>query len=190
MYDKKVLVVGASVIDITGIVNKKLILADSNPGKIKFSMGGVGRNIAENIVRLDIPVEFISAFGNDIYGKDLWTKCKDAGISMGNCVIGNEQSSAIYISINNPEGDLAMAVSDTGITDLITPEFLESKAHIFEQSDIIVLDTNLTPNTLEYICNKYSEKKLFVDFVSTTKAMKVKNFIGKFHTIKPNLIEP
>lgn len=188
MY-KKTLIIGAAVADITGIVNKKLILADSNPGKITFTAGGVGRNIAENLARLNISVDFISAFANDFYGKGLIENCKNSQISIQNSIFNNQKSSAIYLSVNNHEGDLAIAVSDTDITELITPDFIKTKSEIFQQNDVIVIDTNLKQETLEYICTNFSDKKLFIDFVSTSKAQKVKNFIGKFHTVKPNLIE-
>ncbi|MBN2893875.1 MAG: carbohydrate kinase family protein [Bacteroidales bacterium] len=189
MNNKKIIVIGAAVADITGIVNKKLILADSNPGKVTFTAGGVGRNMAENLARLGVSVDFIASFGEGFYGKGLVENCKNAGISIENSIIDKYKTSAIYLSVNNHEGDLAIAVSDTDITEIITPDFLETKAEIFAKTDVILLDTNLTQETLEYICTKFQDKKIFVDFVSTSKAQKVKDFIGKFHTIKPNLIE-
>jgi pseudouridine kinase len=189
MKHRKIFVLGAAVADITGIVNKKLILADSNPGRITFTAGGVGRNIAENIARLGVSVDFIAAFGNDFYGKGLMENCMKVGLSIDNSITDKTKSSAIYLSVNNHEGDLAIAVSDTDITNIITPDFLETKAELLNKTDVIVLDTNLTRETLKYICTKYAEKKIFIDFVSTAKAEKIKDFIGKFHTIKPNLIE-
>lgn len=189
MNSSNVIVIGAAVADITGNVNKNLILSDSNPGKITFTAGGVGRNIAENLARLGVEIDFISAFGNDFYGKGLIENCIKAGISIKNSIIDQKKSSAIYLSVNNHEGDLAIAVSDTDISEIITPEYLKTKHKTFQNSDIIVLDTNLPEETLEMVCSKYDNKNLFIDFVSTAKAQKIKRFIGKFHTIKPNLIE-
>jgi pseudouridine kinase len=42
---------------------------------------------------------------------------------------------------------------------------------------------------LTYILDNYCQKPIFLDPVSTTKAMKVKDRIALFHTIKPNLKE-
>lgn len=64
-------VIGGSNIDIQGVPNKSLVLFDSNPGKVDISLGGVGRNIADNICRLGINTKLISAIGNDLYGNQL-----------------------------------------------------------------------------------------------------------------------
>ena len=69
--EKKVTVIGGSNIDLQGFPNESLNLYDSNPGKIETSLGGVGRNISENLAKLDIPVRLISAVGNDFYGQKL-----------------------------------------------------------------------------------------------------------------------
>jgi DNA-binding CsgD family transcriptional regulator len=53
-------VLGGSNMDIVGFPNKRLIQNDSNPGKVKISLGGVGRNIAENLVHLGISTKLIS----------------------------------------------------------------------------------------------------------------------------------
>ena len=42
-----VLVIGGANMDIQGFPQKQLISGDSNPGTVKVSCGGVGRNIAE-----------------------------------------------------------------------------------------------------------------------------------------------
>ncbi|MDO7203532.1 PfkB family carbohydrate kinase [Paraclostridium bifermentans] len=50
---------------------------DSNPGKIDISLGGVARNICENISKLGVNTKLISAIGNDIYGSRILTECKN-----------------------------------------------------------------------------------------------------------------
>ncbi len=49
-----VTVVGGANIDIHGRSEKVLRPNDANPGTVHVSAGGVGRNIAENLVRLGI----------------------------------------------------------------------------------------------------------------------------------------
>ena len=41
-----VVIIGSANIDVAGYSHESLNYADSNPGKIKFTPGGVGRNIA------------------------------------------------------------------------------------------------------------------------------------------------
>ena len=50
--DSYVAVLGGCNMDITGYSFDNLKERDSNPGKIEYSSGGVGRNICENLARL------------------------------------------------------------------------------------------------------------------------------------------
>ncbi len=186
---KKVIVIGAAIADITGFSSKQLIKNDSNPGEIKFSSGGVGRNIAENLARLDCQVELITAFGNDVYAHGLKSHCQETGIQINNSLFSSESSTAIYMSMNNPDGNMAIAISDTKIIDELNPEFIALKKSIIESADCIVLDTNISEETLKYIAENFSHIPIFLDLVSTTKAKKAKSILNYIHTIKPNLIE-
>lgn len=187
--NKKVVVIGAALADITGFSSDILIPKDSNPGHIHFSNGGVGRNMAENLARLGCEVELITAFGEDVYGQVLKDHCNACGIAISKSKISSKHSTAIYLSINNPDGDMEWAISDTDIISEITPSFISDQHETIEHADCLVLDTNLSAETLEFISMKYAHKALFIDLVSTTKAKKVSSFLGSFHTIKPNLIE-
>ena len=63
-------VVGGINIDIEGRPDQVLIPADSNPGRVSISAGGVGRNIVENIARLGGDVAMISLTGDDVMGQN------------------------------------------------------------------------------------------------------------------------
>ena len=62
-------IVGGINIDIEGSPFKPLVPEDSNPGKIRMSFGGVGRNIAENVVRSGGSTAMISVVGEDHMGQ-------------------------------------------------------------------------------------------------------------------------
>ena len=47
-----VVIIGSANIDVAGYSHGSLNYADSNPGKIKFTPGGVGRNISQNLALL------------------------------------------------------------------------------------------------------------------------------------------
>lgn len=187
--NKKVVVIGAALADITGFSSKALLLKDSNPGKVRFSDGGVGRNIAENLVRLGCPVALITAFGGDAYGQTLKKHCLDEGIDISESIVSSKHSTATYLSINNQSGDMEIAIADTDIMDEITPDIIAEKHDYIEKADCIVVDTNLSSETLDFISMNYEHKALFIDLVSTTKAKKASSFLGRFHTIKPNVLE-
>ncbi|MCK9470820.1 MAG: PfkB family carbohydrate kinase [Bacilli bacterium] len=184
-----VIVIGGINIDIIGFPNSNLTLNDSNPGKIKMSLGGVGRNIAENIVRLGVPTKLISAIGNDDYGKLVIDSSKKLGIDINDTFVLDGESTSIYLAVLNEHGDMNVAISDMGIIDKITIDFIKSKNEIIKNSKACVLDTNIPRDVFEYILNTNTDVDFFLDTVSTKKAIKVKDLLGYFHTIKPNKIE-
>ena len=58
-------VVGGVNMDIGGVSSAPLVPADSNPGVVRTSLGGVGRNIAHNMALLGLDTRLLTAFGDD-----------------------------------------------------------------------------------------------------------------------------
>ncbi len=180
--------IGACNIDVAGIPFANLIDKDSNPGRVSFSMGGVSRNIAENLRRLDVNVELLTIFADDVYGGLLKKNCLDLGIKIGNSVSIPNATTATYVYIADSDKDMKLAISDMEIYKNITPSLLESRKDSLEQSNAIVIDTCLELETIEYLLSNI-KVPIFVDLVSISRGMKIKDIIGKFHTIKPNKYE-
>lgn len=181
-----VTVIGAANIDIHGFTEEKLIERDSNPGHIKICLGGVGRNISENLARLGIDTKLISATGGDMNSKRLIDECNQVGIDMEHSLILPDQNASIYLAIMDVKGDMSIALSDMSIVDRMTPEFIKSKYHIIKNSEVIVVDTCLSRQVIEFILNNFKDKKILLDPVSIRKSRRVKDIIGGFHTIKLN----
>lgn len=184
-----ILTIGGTNIDIQGKSNSNIIKYDSNPGLIDISYGGVGKNIAENIAKLGLNSKLITALGNDLYGKSIINYLRERDLDISDSLVLDNEKTAMYLSILNDDNEMEMAVSSTDICKHITPEYLESIRKKIINAKLIVLDTNLEEETLKYIANLRKKPKLILDTVSTKKSLKVKKFIGKFHTIKPNKLE-
>jgi pseudouridine kinase len=190
LRDKEyVTVIGGANIDLIGFPTGILKMEDSNPGKIKISLGGVGRNISENLAKMDIDVKLITAIGDDLYGKKILDECKLSGIDMDNSLILKNMPSSTYLSVLDEKGDMKVALSHMDIIDEINIDFIRKKSSIIKNSRCVVVDTNIKKEVIEYIVTNFKEVDFFLDTVSTTKGRKVKDFIGAFHTIKPNKIE-
>ncbi|SET19087.1 carbohydrate kinase family protein [[Clostridium] polysaccharolyticum] len=181
-----VLVYGVSVYDIFGFAYQNYRTNDSNPGKVRVSFGGVCRNIAENLARMGIDTKFISVIGDDEKGKSILDYAKKIHLDMEDSLIVKGESTPTYMAILDELGEMRSAIADMKITDLVTEEFIDSKAELIENAEYMVLDID-NPAIVEYILEKYEGKTRFVlDPVSAAKAAKVKHLTGKFHTIKPN----
>lgn len=184
----EITVIGGINIDIEGCPRRPLVEADSNPGDIAISFGGVGRNIVENVARLGGDVAMVSLTGDDFLGVNARNQLADLGVDVSDIVHVTGYNTGMYLSILNHQKDMALAICNMDILEQITPEFLESKMQKLSQSEIVGVDCNLDFKTLDFITG-HLDVPLFLDPVSASKAERVQSIIGRFHTIKPNRIE-
>lgn len=182
-------VLGGTNMDIIGRPEKALILGDSNPGQVKMAMGGVGRNIAENLAHLGVPVKLISAVGDDLYGKRILEHASKIGLDMRHTLVLNHKPTSTYLAILDEQGDMKAAIAQMEILEELNIAFLQSKRQVIENARICIIDTNTPIDVIHYVLDNFKSTKFYLDTVSSTKALKVKDKIGAFHTIKPNKIE-
>ena len=186
--DQYITVIGGANVDIVGKSADQLIKKDSNPGTIRSSCGGVGRNIAENLARLNIDTRLITSIGNDSKGMLIKDNASLHKIDLSNSLILDNYHTATYLAILDNKNDMDIAISDMDIIETISPEFLIGKKSLIDNSKLIVLDTNLRHDSLECILQNTS-KDIFLDTVSIKKAEKIKDLLPYIHTLKPNKYE-
>lgn len=184
-----VVVIGGCNMDISGRPIDKMILHDSNIGQVQTSTGGVGRNIAENLSRLGISVKMISAVGNDEFGSVILSELNALKVDTAGVMVHQSQSTSTYLAVSDETGDMHVAISQMNIVDEISVAYVNEFHHVLENAGCLVVDTNLKEEVLQYILNKYAHKKIFVDTVSTAKAIKVRGLLDKIYFFKPNLLE-
>lgn len=183
-----VAVVGAVNMDICGRPLKKLIFRDSNPGTVRLTPGGVGRNIAHNLRLLGENVTFLTVFGEDAYAETLRRDCAALGmdLSCAETIRGGRTSSYLYIT--DEHGEMQLGLSDTDISSSITPDYLASHLDVLNGAVAVVMDGNLTEETISWL-GAHCTAPLFADPVSVTKAERMRASLGRIHTFKPNLTE-
>ena len=181
-------VVGGLNRDIGGIPYRPLVPRDSNPGKVSISIGGVGRNIAHNMSLLDIKVSFLTALGDDEFTDVVTASCLDLGIDINKALRVRGETSATYLFIADEHGDMEIALSDMDIFRHVTTQYLEKHRKFLDGAEAVVADTNIPEESLAWL-SENCRAPLFVDPVSTIKAEKIKNLLGKIHTLKPNKLE-
>lgn len=184
-----VTVVGGVNVDIGGWpVGNELVARDSNPGVVKTSLGGVGRNIAHNMSLLGLDVRLVTAFGDDVSAQKLAASCGELGIDISQSPIIHGGRTSTYLFINGSDGDMAVAVSDMEIYNHLTPQVLAQRLNLFNGSQAVVLDTNLPAESIVWLAENCTAP-IFADPVSTVKAEKLRPILGKLHTLKPNRLE-
>lgn len=184
-----ILVLGASIVDILGFCKSSYHGRDSIPGNIKISLGGVCRNIAECLARVNVNTQFISTLGGDDQGKSILKNSIDIGYNMEHSLILEDKFTPTYMAILNENGEMESAVVDLDAINCMDSDFIDSKAEIIKGAKYVIVDAD-NPDLLEYILKSFSEETNFIlDPVSASRVKKIKHLIKYFHTIKPNKIE-
>ena len=174
--------------DIGGTSGQALRSEDSNPGKVRMSLGGVGRNIAHNMSLLGVDTRMLTAFGDDLYAQKIAASCGELGIDISRSLQVPGGSTSTYLFIADENGDMALAVSDMEIYDHLTPAFLASRAPLLNNAQVVIMDTNIPAESIAWVA-EHIDLPIFVDPVSTVKAEKIRPILGKLHTLKPNRLE-
>ena len=186
--ERYVAVIGAVNIDIWGRSAADVILRDSNPGEIRFSPGGVGRNIAHNLVLLGGRVSMLTALGDDLWAESVRRSCIECGVDLSEAVRVPGGRTSGYLYVTGPDGDLTVGLCDTDIAKHISPDFLAGKQDFLDRAELVVFDGNLTEETIAWL-TEHCTVPLFADPVSVTKARKLKPWLHRIHTLKPNAQE-
>lgn len=184
-----VAVIGGSNMDIHGAPIESLRLQDSNPGKVRTSPGGVARNVAENLARLGIDCRLLSVVGSDYHGQVLLQQGRAAGINMRYVLQLESAQTSTYVSVLDASGDMHVAISDMSIIDELGPERLRVHERMLRTAALIIIDTNLNEDALAWLTGTFADQPLFVDTVSTAKAIRIKPHLSSIHTLKPSLSE-
>lgn len=183
-----VTVVGGMNMDIGGRPYKALVGKDSNPGAVRMSPGGVGRNIAHNMSLMGLDVRLVTAFGDDVYAQKLAAVCGELGIDISQSPVIPGGHTSTYLFINDEAGDMQLAVADMDIYENLTPGVLASRRQLLDGSQVVVLDTNLPAESIAWVVEN-CKAPIFADPVSTAKAEKLQPVLGRLHTLKPNRLE-
>lgn len=183
--ERYVAVVGAVNIDIGGTPDTAFLKGDSNPGRVSVTLGGVGRNIAENLVRLGHKTLMITALGDDAHAKQVMESCRETGIDLTHSLNVAHGRTSTYLCLNDEQGEILGAVSDMAIYDALTPAFLKTKLEALNHAALVVVDANLRPDAIDFLAENV-KAPLFADPVSVKKAEKLRGALGRFIAMKPN----
>lgn len=184
----KILVIGACLMDTKGIPTAGLDTGTSNPAAIRTTIGGTARNVAENLARLGSDVMLMSAVGDDFSGSEIIAKTSEAGVDCSHIRVLPEHSTGSYIAVLDQNGQLSVALDDTRVMNLLTPDYLRAHWRRFEDADMVMLDGSITGETLETAIEIAHEVNTPVcaDPSSTRIASRLCPYIDRLSLIVPN----
>ena len=180
--------IGGANMDIHGRSDRQLIMRDSNPGTLHMSLGGVCRNICENLARLGEDVRLVTVVGDDMHGRSILQGCEQAGIDMRAARVLPGERSSCYISIMDGDGDMLLAMSDMHIIKKLDAGLVDDAREVLAGAELVVCDGNLSAQTIGRL-TQVCDRPLYLDPVSTAWARELRPYVGCFDTIKPNRME-
>ena len=185
MENSKVYVIGGANIDLYVRSTKELVLRDSNPALMELGFGGVGRNIAENLIKHNEEVEFISIFADDYFGGVLYEDCLKKGLKLNYSLKKKDFNTSMYLAILDRENDLYLGMSDMRIIESLTIKDLEKLKDTISDDDYLVVDTNLNEELISCILNEFKGIKVS-DAISANKVHRLKNNLNRIDILKLN----
>ncbi|WP_096188155.1 carbohydrate kinase [Evansella halocellulosilytica] len=156
--ERKLLCIGGANLDRKATAKTSLKLNDSNPVHVRDSLGGVARNIAENLARLELPVSLLTVVGNDTEGEKV---VKESGrrVDLTPTVRLPGQRTGTYTAVLDNCGEMLVALADMDIYDQIEELHLKEKLAQIRSADFIVMDLNFPKHITSFIfkeCKKHA----------------------------------
>jgi pseudouridine kinase len=148
----RVVVIGAAGFDIKGrVTSDRVFEGSSNAGELTMGVGGVARNVAENLARLDVPTTLIAAVADDMLGEMVVQRTRDAGVDTDLVLSLPGARTGAYLGLLAPEGDVLMGIDDMGIVRRITPRVVRQARRMLRGAGIVVMDANLPTQTIRTV---------------------------------------
>lgn len=190
MAYRPVLCAGGCVIDRVGeTADAKERLYTSNIGTMRTSLGGVARNVAENLARLGIEVGLVSLVGDDLEGRRVVEESNRAGIDMSCVRLAAGATTASYTAIFSGEGELVIGLADMAIFDRIEPETIAIRIASFPPEGYVFADANLPPAALQAVAEAKGPRSLACVPVSVQKLAKLVPILASIDILFLNLYE-
>lgn len=168
-----VVVVGGANVDRKFHINDKVQYGSSNPSTISISVGGVARNIAENLGRLGHTVKLITLMGKDQDAVFI-EESSSAFIDFELVERLEEEKTGSYSAILDNKGDLVLGLANMAIYDSLLPQIIKKYEVTLLNSKCIVVDLNCPKETVEYLREVAISKNIEFTIVPVSSS-KMKN---------------
>ncbi|XP_014470521.1 PREDICTED: pseudouridine-metabolizing bifunctional protein C1861.05 isoform X2 [Dinoponera quadriceps] len=192
---QKPVVVGGAILDTVLQVRDPEISNDgrTHDGHSRRSCGGVGRNVADGLVKLGLKnTRLISVVGDDEHGKAILDSLGAAAETVQRLP---DEITARSTVVLNSKGECCFCVCEMESLAAIVPELIRERRSHLEEASLLVLDANLPPDTMRYVLDVASRAHVPVWYEPTDiqKAAKIfevcRHWQDVLHFISPNLHE-
>lgn len=156
---KAIVAIGGANVDRKFHIEGTVQLETSNPANVTASVGGVARNIAENLGRLGNEVKLLTMIGADHDGEKIKQHSEEF-ISFEMTEVLTDKSTGSYSAVLTHDGELVIAMADMEIYKELVPSTLAKYESRIVDARCIVVDLNAPCETVEYIMNLARTRKV------------------------------
>lgn len=188
MDEEYVLVIGSAGIDIKGHSLGTLQLGVPNPGRVRNSVGGVARNIAENLARLEVETVLLTAVGDDPEGRRVRDHCEKNMIDCSYLRVIAGARTGTYLALVDETGDLHVAIGDFEVMDHVDRAYLLQHEDLLAEATLVVIDATLSTEALETVFELAKRHHIRVCADPTTPGLagKLCPYIPQLYFVAPN----
>ncbi|WP_190284956.1 PfkB family carbohydrate kinase [Bacillus sp. S3] len=147
-----IICIGGANVDRKFYAKHDIMNETSNPVKSSTTVGGVARNIAENLGRLGEEVSLISASGKDSEWKEIY-ELSSPFMNLEHVAQFEHSSTGSYTAVLDQNGDLSVALADMDVYEHITPELLIKNSNFLRKAKCIIVDLNCPRETIDFLCS-------------------------------------
>jgi pseudouridine kinase len=140
--------IGGANIDRKLRLGAALQMGSSNPATQSETPGGVARNVAENLARLGLSTQLISALGDDGAGRGLLAQAASCCLSTQGCLLVTGEATGSYTAVLDAAGEMLAGFAAMRVAARLTPEFLNRSSAQRSMARLIVADLNLPADSV------------------------------------------
>lgn len=140
----RVLVAGGLNADLSLQALSAAVSGSSTPASAAITPGGVARNVAEALARLDCPVQLLAVVGGDPLGAAVLAQTQAAGVDTSG-VLTRPGVSGLYLAALDRSGELLHGLAAMTLTESLTPADVAPWLARLPGAALLVLDANLPP---------------------------------------------
>jgi pseudouridine kinase len=163
----------------------------SNPGSIRISVGGVARNVAENLARLGEHAVLLSAVGTDRSGRRVREQTAEPGVDISQLIDSPHHNTGAYLAVFDHNGDPVASIDDMAVLSAVTPSVIYHRRGLIRDADMVVVDANLSPAAIDSLIRRAAKYGVPVsaDPTSVSLAERITPYLPDLFMVTPDLPE-
>lgn len=184
---ESVVCIGGANVDRKIMLKGPLQFNTSNPVTSYKAVGGVARNIAENLGRLGVKTTLLTALGDDVDGKWLVENSKQ-WMDLSFSITYPSANTGNYMAVLDENGEMQIGFADMDICDLVEFSQIEDRWNVIKSANYVLTDLNFPAETIAGIIRKcyQDEIPLIITPVSIPKIHKLPDNLAGVYLLIAN----